>query len=928
MTNKWENFKANLRSKVDWTVVAEEILQLELVGNPSPSGWIPCRSIDGDDENPSASYNLESGYYKDHRTGEVFSTYDLMTNISTPDNPGVAIADNFMQAQGIVAGRFNVSIPTNESGDPLHGVKWQSWKDNLAKAYCVAKPPITSEGLKAAGARMCVRYGIPCFALPVISPSYGHDIVGWMFLRRNGQPFDDKKSKGKKAICKTYGSEKGFVTSPSIISRIMSEVGQDVYWTEGAPDLLAGLSKFPDQLFVTNSHGCSEAVSDSQRDAVQTGEHKWWIIADADVPGVTAGSKRSAEFHGLATLLTPPGPTAEKHGKDYRDHLLASNPSSARDGLCVVEDDLEKIKDKKAKQDEEEYRSAKAESMARSKKILKRVGLQILTVNHGDEIEVFSEYTNAMKTIKQVSAVKYEDYVQFLGFEFKHYVFPRAEDLMAAQRPGILFNDFKLALAEASTEISRQDAEKVGAGIWAVEDKDRERTGEIMLVKRGSSYRYNGALEKMDSPILGRMVADQSVEYDWFDEKELSENLRHAHDPQWRMNVYTELFDYFDQWIWENEHMSQIAIGLMLASWTQTMHQWRPLVTMIGESNSGKTVFFKSLADLFLDLSCPSAGSTAAGIFQAIKHHGRIMLMDEFDNKSKEQKAVLERFRLASRGQDSLYGTSTQSGKTYKIRHIGWMGGIWATSNDQADLNRMINLRVLAHPEGGRTISLMDSKSLRTLGHKMLAGVLATAQSASWYMERLTAVGTGGRYRESLAVPYGCLAAFLDIPLSDVSALLDNYLNTTVMQEIEMQDAETDQEALLADIMNSEVTIHNPESPRRRCTLSEMLFDPKMANFRDEARTAGVGLISPRGGDPFLKVAFSGRRMTNKSGLLRGTDWQNAGINQILSRLDKSLKPRREKQNFRGAYSACVCVDYAALRSWCAQKVQDQQEGA
>ena len=78
--SKFQEFNKQMAFRVKWREVATEILGLELVGErEGTSGWVKCRSIDGADEQPSASYNCQSGYYKDHRDGEpAVSSFDLM----------------------------------------------------------------------------------------------------------------------------------------------------------------------------------------------------------------------------------------------------------------------------------------------------------------------------------------------------------------------------------------------------------------------------------------------------------------------------------------------------------------------------------------------------------------------------------------------------------------------------------------------------------------------------------------------------------------------------------------------------------------------------------------------------------------------------------------------------------------------------------
>lgn len=44
---------------------------------PNPNGWVPCHAWDREDVHPSASFNVITGYYKDHGTGIRMSLFDL-----------------------------------------------------------------------------------------------------------------------------------------------------------------------------------------------------------------------------------------------------------------------------------------------------------------------------------------------------------------------------------------------------------------------------------------------------------------------------------------------------------------------------------------------------------------------------------------------------------------------------------------------------------------------------------------------------------------------------------------------------------------------------------------------------------------------------------------------------------------------------------
>jgi hypothetical protein len=50
---------------------------LEFAGSVPSSGWANCHSVDGNDSRPSGGFHVDTGRYKDHRTGQCISFFQL-----------------------------------------------------------------------------------------------------------------------------------------------------------------------------------------------------------------------------------------------------------------------------------------------------------------------------------------------------------------------------------------------------------------------------------------------------------------------------------------------------------------------------------------------------------------------------------------------------------------------------------------------------------------------------------------------------------------------------------------------------------------------------------------------------------------------------------------------------------------------------------
>lgn len=736
-------------------------------------------------------------------------------------------------------------------------------------------------------------------------------------MPRDGHPYRIGESFAKN-ICRSFGDVKGFLGGYDTIEKMMTTTGKRIYWTEGPSDMLAAMSRFPDELFVSNGHGAMETLSKDQEYAILTGDHKWFLIGDADIPGISGMTKRAAAMPCEAQIFVPPYEIQEKDGKDYRDYLNENNLDNPLQGLEQRRDHLEALEKQAQEVEVQKEEEEMKKQMEEAHKMLKDLGIFILGVNSEGGIEVYSKATQATKTLGQTSKLYYDDMVQLFGPRFKLKVARTAQDLEARGGKGYILSTVRTSIALASTDVRYGNVERVGPGIWPVIGEDRDRTHELLIVKHGKAITYNGQeLTDLENPVVGRMSASLSTKLDWFDDNMLKGLIGKAKDKDWRHSVYTELYTIISRWEWSTPLMVELVCGLYMASWIQSLLEWRPIVAVVGESNSGKTELMKLLDKLYLDLASFSAGSTAAGVLQSLGDGSRPLLLDEFDQGA-EQENLLKRFRVGSRGQESLYGTSSQGGRVYRIHHIPWISGIYADSRAQADKNRMINLKLTKAP---KSLRIPKDSDLYQLGHRLLAGVIASTNDSLDMIERLSRSKDNllaSRYRESFSIPYGILGGFLDLERGVIEDIMLKYLQHVVANEVVMYDAETDQENILLDILGSEIKLPRDFPGKEEvCTVAELLFEPQYKRYRDLARTKGVGYIIPKKSAE-IKVAFIERTLTQKGGILRGTEWQNKrGLTQILERLPRELRPAKEKHTVAGNTYTCISVHYAALREWC-----------
>jgi P4 family phage/plasmid primase-like protien len=227
--------------------------------------------------------------------------------------------------------------------DPAANLSWQPWNEFLAQMFCDSKPPITTAGLLACGAKMARYRGqYTVIALPVWDERAIRQgvvdgaIVGWSLWNVSGGTLPGPDGQWLK-VKLTAGTQSGLIGDPSRIrsARLLLKV-------EGPSDLAAvhSLADLPSDVApVTNANGAGELPKPWMVEAIAGGEanrRECLICHDADKPGQrgAVGWKDERGRHhdgwlqrlaagGCASVgnLILPYEVAESHGRDLRDFL-------------------------------------------------------------------------------------------------------------------------------------------------------------------------------------------------------------------------------------------------------------------------------------------------------------------------------------------------------------------------------------------------------------------------------------------------------------------------------------------------------------------------------------------------------------------------------------------------------------------------------
>ena len=130
---------------------------------------------------------------------------------------------------------------------------------------------------------------------------------------------------------------------------------------------------------------------------------------------------------------------------------------------------------------------------------------------------------------------------------------------------------------------------------------------------------------------------------------------------EWRRAVYEELYGIVDTWVWEHDLMAEMATLLLYATHIQTFWDWRPNVSLDGQTDSGKTEWVEFMKDVYFGWLCTYSDTSAAAIRQSIGRSAVALNIDEFDAfPRRHREDILKLLRGSSQGQEQSRGTPGQ----------------------------------------------------------------------------------------------------------------------------------------------------------------------------------------------------------------------------------------------------------------------------
>lgn len=890
---------------------------------PNGKGWIQCYAMEVRDSgqaesHASAAIHSTTGRYKDlGGNGESLSLFDFAVKYG-----GMS---DFKAARAELAKRAGVKLsPGKEPAKPEDKLKFLNWNDNLAALWCGRfYPQISVEGMKLMGARMagypnnpekgfCGDYIV--FAFPVYgSKLLDEDPIAWVIMQSNGHPLPvwEKDGTIKDTVTKkSIGPTGGGLMGAHGCSRIGNAAMYVVFSVEGPTDAMALLSIIPEDkrdhyLVVCNAAGASENLKSSV--AHHFAAQQVVIIRDADATGEAGAATwmQSIKLHSPASLCQVhlPYQVVEKKGADLRqwigeghtfDELLEMVTAASPVELLPLPVTVSKLVEEVT---EAEVAPPPAPTSVVDKlvdqmtdlQIMRKIGIEVLgELDNAKEIKVFSLYHRKIATISDASKLSYQHLIQIGGP-------PTSRNVTCTNEPV----EDMVSLIQVKDAISflagyhRLDSEHgAGIGTWGGRNGANNDDGSVVLVGCGEASRYDkdGTFERVLHPRCGSRLLDFSSAQCWYSHDKLERSLA-ALDNKSATALVDETVRLFEKWRWLKQTESPIVVvGLVLATWVQTLWNWRPQVSIIGGTKSGKSTLFEALGGLFGSLAFSSSKSTAAGVRQGIGNSAKAVLIDEFE-ESKHRAEVFEMIRAAGSGSTIAVGSADQRGRKFVLRHIVWTAAIESGQQRAPDLNRFIRLELLPPTtENEGRLKLPPAEDLHDLGQRLLAAAIkysARAKELAVYLKARRFPGIDSRLVECYSVPAAILSAIEGMGNEDAEGTL-----RSILVSLDMEEPPSDERDLLQAILSAVVRGREEQSVAQ---LIERVRNHECGGIPEQS-LARVGI---RVEHDMLIIAPDAACLN----LLSRTPWQSQKIDQILARL-----PDAQRQRLRIGGRRCRCI--------------------
>lgn len=252
-----------------------------------------------------------------------------------------------------------------------------------------------------------------------------------------------------------------------------------------------------------------------------------------------------------------------------------------------------------------------------------------------------------------------------------------------------------------------------GRGGWANRDgKFIWHSGEALYMKNGAGQIKAARPAQLDDHLYTRQLPTIAP---W------AKPVNHDESPALR--ILADL----KTWNWQRPYLDPI----LLLGWIGTALMGgalpaRPIVFTVGGHGVGKSTLHELIKGVLNNVVFTAVDTTAAGIYQKVKHDALPFLVDELEAKSGSSKAtsVIELARVAYTGGDISRGGSDHEGATFKMHTSFFFSAINPPPMGSQDKSRMavLNLQKLKPQDGPRQAPQINDVDGRMILRQVIDG--------------------------------------------------------------------------------------------------------------------------------------------------------------------------------------------------------------
>lgn len=188
------------------------------------------------------------------------------------------------------------------------------------------------------------------------------------------------------------------------------------------------------------------------------------------------------------------------------------------------------------------------------------------------------------------------------------------------------------------------------------------------------------------------------------------------------------ILDDLRTWNWERPYLDPVLVlGFIVTCFMGGALKARPIIFTTGGAGVGKSTLHDLLKHVLENIVFSTVDTTAAGIYQRMKHDALPVMVDELESKpgSTKAQAVIDIARVAYSGGDIARGGADHEGTTFKMFSSFFFSAINRPPMSTADKTRMavLNLAKLeAKPGAGRHMLVKNDTDGRMILRQVMDG--------------------------------------------------------------------------------------------------------------------------------------------------------------------------------------------------------------